>query len=179
MLPKSRQEELRYDAMLRGLWVVCALTLASFILVFVAQFGLRFYLKFEAGSIKSEIKELQVQVGKQQNSEVKNKIKELNNLIGDYNNLSQASPKWSKLVKAVVPLIPENVRLNSLNIDPAAKIISISGVSPTREQVIELYNNVLKDKTEFYNINYPLENVAKPKNVSFHFNFYYQDIVIK
>ena len=60
-------------------------------------------------------------------------------------------------------------------IDPVKKSISINGFSPTRELVIELYNIIRNDTKDFKNINYPLENVALPKDNNFHFVFFIQD----
>jgi Tfp pilus assembly protein PilN len=179
LLPKIQQRELRFEALLRSLWMVFWLTLFSFCLVFMVQFGLRFYLQVQAGSIKEQIAELQTQVAKQEKSDIKTKVNEANNFIADYNSLAAASPKWSKLIKAFAPLVPDNLRINSLTVDPLTKAVNIYGISPTRELVIKLYNNILSDPKEFYNINYPLENVAKPKNISFHFTFFYRDDLIK
>lgn len=179
LLPKNRQEELRYEAMLRSLWTVCVFSLISFVLVFLVQFGLKIYLEFQAGSIKSQIASLENQIAQQRNTNVKDQITAINNLIADFNSLTSSSPKWSKVIKAFVVLPPAGVRINSFSIDPQTKSISIYGLSPTRELVIELYNNILKDTKNFYGINYPLENVAKPKNIAFHFTFFYNEDLIK
>ena len=179
LLPKPRQSELRYEAMLHSLWFVCVLSVLSYVLVFMVQFGVKFYLQFEAGSIKAQITQLQAEAQKQQTSDVKTQVTQVNNLISDYNNLAASSPKWSNLIKAFAPLPPDGVKINSLTIDPVGKSIAINGLSPTRELVIQLYNNILNDKTHFYGINYPLENVAKPTNVAFHFNFYFREDLIK
>jgi hypothetical protein len=58
-------------------------------------------------------------------------------------------------------------------------MVSITGFSPTRELVIQLYNNILQDNKDFYNVNYPFENLGKPTNVNFHFNFYLQSKLLK
>lgn len=179
LLPKPRQEELHFEAMLRSLLTVCVYSAFSFVLVFVIQFAVKFYLQYQTEYIKNEIKVLQGKVAEQQNSNVKVKVNTINNLITDYNNLAETSPKWSKVIKAFIPLVPEQVKIVSFNVDPNTKSVNITGVSPTREKVIDLYNNVLKDNKSFYNINYPLENVAKPTNVNFHFTFLYKDDLLK
>ena len=74
---------------------------------------------------------------------------------------------------------PQGVKINSFNIDPVGKSVTINGISPTRDLVIELYNNILNDSNDFYNINYPLENVVLPVNVDFHFTFFIQDKLLQ
>ena len=103
LLPKSRQHELRYDAMLRGLWVFITMSIFSFALVFLAQLGTKFYLQIEASVFVSEISELQGQVSKRENAELKTKIKTVNDTVSDFNNLVNASPKWSRVMAAFSP----------------------------------------------------------------------------
>ena len=165
--------------MLRSLWVVVMLSLASFLLVFLAQIGARVYLHAQAGVLEKQIADLQEQVKKQENAEVKAQVKTANDLVSDYKNLADFSPKWSRVIKAFVALPPESIRVNSFAIDPVKKSVSISGLSATREEVIQLYKNILADTSNFYGIDYPLENVAKPTNVSFHFTFFIQDELLK
>jgi hypothetical protein len=179
LLPKIRQQEIRYEAMLGALWVIVSLSAASFALVFLAQIAVKVYLQIEAGSIKSQTAQLQSEVDKQQNADVKAQVKAVNDLISDYSNLVASSPKWSKVIKAFAPLPPQGVKINSFNIDPVGKSVTINGISPTRDLVIELYNNILNDSNDFYNINYPLENVVLPVNVDFHFTFFIQDKLLQ
>ncbi|MEK7161650.1 MAG: hypothetical protein AAB729_03085, partial [Patescibacteria group bacterium] len=103
------------------------------------------------------------------------KIKTVNDTVSDFNNLVNASPKWSRVMAAFSPLPPPGTRLNSMVIDSAKKTIVITGNAETREDVIQLYNNILADKDNFYNIDYPFENVAKPNKINFHFSFLIQD----
>jgi hypothetical protein len=175
LLPKSRQSELRYDVTLRSVLMIAGLTVLSYAVVFLLQFGLKFYLKVETESIKKQIAQLQEQVNKQENSDVKAKVKTNNDLVSDYLSLATASPNWARIIKAFSVLPPEGIKVSGMSIDPAKKIINITGSSPTRELVIKLYNNILLDPEEFYGIDYPLENVAQPTNNNFHFTFSVKD----
>ncbi len=179
LLPKPRLHELRYDAMLRGLWFFLTMSIFSFALVFLAQLGTKFYLQMEANVFAAEITELQSQVSKRENADLKTKIKAVNDITADFNSLAGASPRWSKVVAAFVPLPPRGTRINSMAIDGAKKTIAITGNAETREDVIQLYNNILADSDNFYNIDYPFENVAKPTKINFHFNFLIQDKLLR
>lgn len=179
LLPKARQQELRFEAMFSSLLVVFIFSVLSFALVFLAQFGAKFYLAARSQAIASEISQLTSQVNKQENADIKKKIQKINDTISDFNSLASSSPKWSGILKAFAPLPPAGIKINTFNLDPIKKSISINGASPTRELVIALYNSILNDKADFYNIDYPLDNVLNATNINFHFTFYIQDKLLK
>jgi hypothetical protein len=161
------------------MWVITGLTIASFAVVFAAQFSTKLYLEIQAQSIKSQIVQLQGQVNKQENAQVKAQVKGVNDIISDYKNLADASPKWSRVIKAFVKLPPDGVKVSSFSVEAATKQVNIVGTAPTRELVIQLYNNILADTAEFSNINYPLENIASPTNVNYHFTFTVKDSLMQ
>lgn len=179
LLPKLKQQEFHYEILLNGLWTVVTLSFISFALVFLVQIGTKLYLQGQTVDLKNQIAELQGQVNKQQNAEVKAQVKTVNALISDYQNLESASPKWSRVIKAFVVLPPAGVKINTFNADAAKKAVSITGTSPTREAVIALYNNILSDSKDFYNVDYPLENVVDSTDVNFHFTFYIRDALLQ
>ncbi len=179
LLPKSRQQSLRDEALLRSLLKVIWISAAGFAVVVLSQLGVKLYLEDQRITIQNSINQLNFQVNQDQNAALKNQITQINNTIADYKNLSSASPKWSKVLRAFSVLPPAGVVINSLSINFAAKSVTITGVSPTRDLVIQLYNNIVKDSTEFYNVDYPLENVVQPTNNSFHFTFNIRDSLIQ
>ncbi len=179
LLPPARQQLFKQEAIFRTLLWLIGISVFSFILVIACQLGVKFYLQNQARAISQNIETLQNQVKKQENSTTIKQINDFNNFITDYKNLGQAIPKWSKVVKAFAALPPAGVSVNSFSADFTAKTIQISGQSPSRELVIQLYNNILNDDKEFYGIDYPLENVAQPANISYHFTFKVREELLK
>ncbi len=179
LLPKPRQSEIRYEVVFKTLLKVFVVSLISFAAVFMVQLGTKFYLQAENGSMQAQIDELRNQVNKQDNAVIKKKIQALNGEIGDFNTLAGNAPKWSQVIEAFAPLPPAGVRIGSLNVDAPRKMITISGTSPTRELAILLHDIILADEEHFINIDYPLENILKAVDVSFHFTFNFKDTLIK
>ena len=179
LLPKPRQQELSYAAILQSASLVLWISIASFVVVFAAQVGLKFYLQDKATQVAAQIQQLQGQVNKDQNAQIKSQIAQYNNQIADYQNLAAATPKWSQVLKAFAPLPPAGIKIISFNVDASNKSVAITGYSPTRDLVLTLYNNILADKKDFYNIDYPLENLINPTDVSFHYTFFIQDSLLK
>ncbi len=178
LLPKARQQELRYDRIFHGSIKLLTLALLSFVLVFAVQAAARLYLQEEYRATQARIAALRQQVNKDENASLRNEVKSANDIVADYKNLSDQAPRWSKVLKAFSALPPQGIAITSFAADAKTKQVQISGRSPTRDLVIQLYNNILADSKEFKGIDYPLENVSKPANVNFHFTFTIQDSLL-
>jgi len=179
LLPPARQKLLEQEVVFGALLRFMGYSMLGFVLVIGAQFGVKLYLQNQAASIGDNIARLQSQVKKQENATTKEDIANINNYIADYKDLSQGIPKWSKVLKAFALLPPPGVVINSFSPDFDTKTITITGTALTRDAVIQLYNNILADSKEFTGIDYPLENVAAPKNNFFHFTFTVNDSLLK
>jgi cell division protein FtsB len=179
LLPKARQEEFYYQGLLRSLWIYVAISCVTFALVFLAQFGTKLYMQNIKAGVEVKIQQLKLQVSKEENSKIKNEIAQVNNISADYNKLVAEQPKWSKVIMAFAPLPPEGVVIRTFSASLNTKAITIQGFSPTREKVQELYKRILNDTEHFTGINYPLENIAKPTDVNFHFTFTIKDELLK
>ena len=178
LLPQHKQSELYYEDLYRSVTTWVILCSAILVIGILAQIAVWVYLEHKQQSIIEEVGQLQQQIDKSENAEVKQEIREINTLMTDFENLYSAAPQWSKVLKAFVRLVPAGVEISSFTADHKTGSIEISGYSPTREQVIELYNNINADKDHFKNINYPLENVAKPTDIQFNFEFFISDGVL-
>jgi cell division protein FtsL len=178
LLPKRRQQELRYERVFRGLLIVLWLSAASFILVIGVQLAAKIYLQAEVAKVAADIQNLKSQVSKSENEQLKKKITSINNYIADFKNLSTI-PKWSKALIAFSALPPEEVGITAFNLDIKTKAVRIQGFAPTREVVDEFHDSILADTKEFTGVDYPLENVAKAKDNNLHFTFFVKDELVQ
>ncbi|KXK30245.1 MAG: hypothetical protein UZ12_BCD005000602 [Bacteroidetes bacterium OLB12] len=171
LLPKEKQKELGYKRLFGALVVLVWVTAASFLLVVLVQMGEKVYFQGQRSFLESAIEDLKAQAGKEENAAIKAQVKQANDLVADYRSLTSQIPKFSKVVRAFVPLVPKGVNITSMKIDSARKSIDINGFGPTRDLVIDLYDNIAAESELFPNIDYPLENVARPTDINFHFSF--------
>lgn len=179
LLPKSKQRELAHETLFRGIVRFVEVAAITFVLVFLGQFAIWSYLRAAEVSLVGDIEKLKIITDKQDNAELKKEIREINAQIGDFKNLLDGTPAWSKAVRQVVSHIPDDVLINNISASVDEKELEIRGYSPTREKVIEFYNAVRADTENFESINYPLENVAKPTDVSFSFTIVLKDSLLK
>ncbi len=171
LLPKSRQVEFFYSKLFVLVLKLFWITGFAFALVLIGQFGVKIALQSKIKHVEANISELQAFSNLADNAKVKNLLTEKNALILDYKTLSQNIPKNSKVIRAFAPLVPEGVKIKQMKINATSKQIEIYGFALTRELVIKLYDNVVEQSKLFPNIDYPLENVAKPAEINFHFTF--------
>ncbi len=178
LLPKIKQKELIYEEAYHSMVVFIELGLVTLLLVLVAQFGGRFYISQIAHRYDQDIEDLKQVTDKQENAELKKQIQDINAIVGDYNQLATNTPGWSTVLKTFAAHVPDGVKLQTFIADREKLKIDISGISPTREQVIELHRNISGDTEHFEKIDYPLENISRPTNVPFHFTFFLKPHVL-
>lgn len=179
LLPKPKQKELQYEILFHSVFTAVIIGGASLLIVALLEAGLGVYLQRQHSVVSQQIEQTKKLSNKEENAQLKTVIDGINSQLKDYQELSAASPLWSKALRSFADNIPNEVIITTFNADSAKKQIDISGYAPTREQVISLYNRINNDKSHFRDIDYPLENVAKATDVEFHFTFFVQDDVLK
>ncbi len=178
LLPSHKQSELYYEDLYHSVSVAAVLSAAILLLGILAQVGVWFYLDNKEKSVTADVETLKQQIDKTENAQLKQEIKLINNQMNDFESLAKLSPKWSAVLRAFSAQVPSGVKIGSFSAETKTGKIEISGYSPTRELVIELYNNINSDKENFRDIDYPLENVAKPTNVNFNYSFFIKEGIL-
>ncbi|HEX3100071.1 MAG TPA: hypothetical protein VHQ41_03840 [Patescibacteria group bacterium] len=178
LLPKPKQRELAGERVLYGFTVTIIISVVILLLGALVQFGVWAYLNQKVKSSEVQIEQLKRVASKSENAEIKGQIIKVNGVLQDFTTLLNKSPQWSVVLTAFVKDVPNGVRITELDADATKKEVSISGFSPTRDAVIDLYNSINADKDHFININYPLENVTQPTDVKFNFTFNIADGVL-
>ena len=171
LLPKLKQQELGYEKLFYSVAVACVVGAILMVLVVLVQFGVYAYLSRQGNKINSEIEQMKRTANKTENAAMKQKIRSANMQIEDFSALQSKTPQWSNVMAAFLANVPQSVKITSFTADSTKGEITINGYSPTRDLVIDLYNNINTDKEHFKEINYPLENVAQPTDVKFTFTF--------
>lgn len=169
LLPKLKQRELVHERLFYSVAVTATLGVVLLLLSVLVQVGVWTYLDRSIGMMDTQIEELKVLANKSENAVVKKDILLVNAQLDDFTKLSSQTPKWSSVISKFIQHVPEGVKITQFTTDLKTNDITISGYSPTRDLVIDLYNNVNSDKDNFKSIDYPLENVTQPIDVRFSF----------
>lgn len=176
-VPEDRQ--LLKFLILRRLGLRVVLIGFMFVLTAIALSGVSvwYVLRVQKQAL-AEISELQKKENVSDYGKVRDEIKEINNFIGDTSTIFERVPKFSRATDAIFKVLPSDISLQSLSFEVSKKQVVITGFSPTRESVLELHRRISTDKQTFAQIDYPLENLARPKNVPFFFTVTFADKII-
>jgi len=170
LLSKESQKTVRFLAFFRlalNVFIVTGVFWASAV---VLAFGSWFFAAGVQKQAEKDLAMLQVQESKSDYAKLRENIQVINNTIVDANTVFAKMPKISKALAAVFAEIPEGVSLQSVNLETTKRQLNITGFSLTRGGILELHKNIVMDKAHFDKIDYPLENLSRPKNVPFHFS---------
>lgn len=178
LLPSKKQTELYYEDLFHSTSIAAALGVVILLLGVVAQIFVMFYLENKETKIGVEIGIYKQQTDKTENAEQKTQIKLINSQMQDFEKLAQSSPQWSKVLLAFGALVPKGVKISNFEADSQTGKVKVIGFSPTRDSVIEFYNNINADKDHFKDVDYPLENVSKPTDILFNYSFTIQEGVL-
>lgn len=161
-LPPEEKNKILLEKRIRSVCII--FILFSVYLIFLMMFLLptMYYLNKEAEKLEDET------------SPAKQTVEILKSLNGFYagkfyfagiiEKISGVFPSGTYLTNlAIVPTVDEENKIADFN-------ISAMGFSPSREKLIELKENVQKERG-FKNVNFLMENWTKPNNVDFSFSF--------
>lgn len=175
LLPKSEQKLIHQEKIYASIKTFMFWSFFMYIIVAFALVGGKYYVQYAASNLDADIAQQKAIIGKQDNVNLKKEIDNYNAIVTDYNQLTKNFPTWSKVVKAFADLVPPEIYLTNFSANTKTGKIDIIGVGGTREAVLELRDNILASP-EFRNIDLPFENLAKAKNVSFHYTFYVKEV---
>lgn len=171
LLPKDQQRELGLRSWYRALVRFYILAMTTFGVVALLFAGTWWYLRLAEQNLVHEAENLRARSTTQETTDLKKQIKTINNQIEDYNNLTAALPRWSVLLRQFATLVPAGVQIQNFGVDSTKRQVIVGGFAATREQVIQLHDNIAADDVHFSNIDYPLDNISKPRNVGFRYSF--------
>lgn len=89
------------------------------------------------------------------------------NDIDRMGRLQQGQLRVYAVVKDLVGIVPDTIRLTGLTVDMTSRKIVFSGVAPTRSQLISLKEKLQKESSKYGDINFPLANLLRETDIPF------------
>lgn len=97
------------------------------------------------------------------------KIREINTQINSVEKIQAESKSWTNMLLAITELMGEQIKLNQLKLDSVNNTISFTGRSASREDLIQLKNQ-LEQSPNFSEVNFPIKNLFEKENINFEIN---------
>lgn len=102
---------------------------------------------------------------------LRQQMESLNLDLRNFLVLSAAEVYWSNALKELASVMPADITLDHLKLDEKSQKIEIDGHAATRNSVLVLRENILASPY-FRNINFPLANLEKEKDLNWKYSFY-------
>lgn len=168
LLPPGRKEIFRWrqyikKVILNGIGIIFLLICFS-----VPLFAINIYLQGEINVLNTQIDSYEKTESVHQLNSMEKSFKQINNALVKINKISEEQISWIDVFEKITTIIPPNIQIFSLQIDPDGGFIVV-GNAKTREDVLE-FGKRLKNSSDFSNIQTPLDNLIKSDDVDFKFS---------
>lgn len=173
LLPPSEQRQIALAAtnaeVVRfGAWLVASIAILA-VLLLAAMAVLQARLRVTADAVAGARTQLQ----ELEQSALRDEVDTLNRDLKNYQVLSGFGGGISESLRELGRIIPPDVTLDSVAVDPVAKRVEISGRSGIRTSSLQFRQNILQSEF-FYGVNFPLKNLEKASETTWSYRFYFR-----
>jgi len=146
---------------------------SMFLLVIVALASFLTLLNFKYFIFERGINEEQAKVVQTESIKtIQKRVKELNDDLSLIKKIQDTKSDLYGILDKVNEELFGGVKIYTLEIDKESKLISVTGNSLLRENLVAI-RNIIKSNPHYKEIDFPLSNLANPRNINFRFSFIY------
>lgn len=103
---------------------------------------------------------------------VQKRVKELNEELLVIKKIQDTKSDLYGVLDKVNEELFSGVKIYTLEIDKESKLIRVTGNSSLRENLV-IIRNILKNDSHYKEVDFPLSNLANPRDINFRFSFTY------
>lgn len=97
-------------------------------------------------------------------------VENLNKDIRDLNTIQEDYVVWSNVITEIAQLVPPGNRIDELRIDTNGNTFKLSGFSSTRNNLLQLEENLEESDLIGKDFKSPLSNLLSPRDIEFEFS---------
>lgn len=105
-------------------------------------------------------------------------VSRVNRRIKSAKEIQSRSSNWIGVFDAISHNLPRNIYIESLEIQKQKNRISMQGMALTRQSLVYLKEN-LENSSKLTDMEFPLENILKKRNIHFDINFKFRSSKVK
>lgn len=173
LLPIRQRKRIKLEILYQNI-IFSGLILILLILVLILFLGaFLVFLNFKYQDIEKKIVIEQSWVIQTETIKgMERKIRELNTDLLDLKNMQGKTSNIYQVLDSISQNLVKSVEIHTIEIDGELSKVTIAGYSSTRENLSAI-KQILETSSEYKNINFPLSNLATPKDINFQFDFIY------
>lgn len=103
---------------------------------------------------------------------IQKRVKELNEDLSSVKKIQDTKSNLYGVLDKVNEELFGGVKVYTLEVNDESKLISVTGYSPFRENLVAI-RNILKNNPYYKEVNFPFSNLANPRDINFRFSFTY------
>ena len=174
LLPPLEKKRILWKKREKKILSVWILALLFLVFLGMGMFSINIYLAEKTSALKKEIRSKEGFLGQSQMAEVRQNISKTNKILNKLELFYREKIYFFDIFVDISQVMPKEIYLSSLSAVPdreeGAVKVSLSGFSPTRDDLFVLKTNI-ESKTEFQNVSFPPSNWVKPADIDFFANF--------
>jgi hypothetical protein len=144
-----------------------------FLLMVVAMASFLTLLNFKYSAFEKSINEEQTKVIQTDSIKtIQKRVKELNEDLSAIKKIQDTKSDFYGILDKVNEELFGGVKVYSLEIDRETRMVSVTGNALLRESLVAI-RNILKNNPHYKEMDFPLANLANPRNINFRFTFTY------
>lgn len=148
-----------------GIWLGISLVALS-VLLFATKIFLNKQLERSAEQLATETETLL----KLEATSARKEVEALNLDLENFKILDSRAEKWSRVLIELARRLPPDMTLDSITIDRSSLRVEVAGRADTRISVLRFRETLIASEY-FANVNFPLGNLKRSRNVPWQYRF--------
>jgi len=178
LLPPGQKKRIKILILYRDIISSGLILFLMFLLLIIFLGGSLTFLNMQYLTFEKDINDQQSRVIQTETSKtiplktIQDKIKELNDGILAIKKIEDAKSNLYDVLDRINEEIFQGVKIYSLQAENDSKLITVSGYSSSRENLVAI-RKILNSDSHYKEVDFPLSNLANPTNINFRFSFTY------
>lgn len=178
LLPPEQQKNIRLarvnsQVLSFVIWLI--LSILIFATVLFASF---LVLRQRLESLQGEIAEQTKTLEELKETSVRKEVEIFSSNLKNFDVLQKSQDGWSRVLEEIARGLPADMTIDTMSINRADRKVELSGRGGSRNSVLQ-YRKTLIASANFVNLNFPLANLEKSKDLSWKYRFYVKPEFLK
>ncbi|MDP3993832.1 MAG: hypothetical protein Q8P75_02520 [bacterium] len=178
LLPPEEQKHIRLEGLNYAVASFGVRVLLSFVFFIAFIFGAQIILNQEIDDLNEQVAARSRELQNIKQPAVQKEIEALNRNLDNLQALLPSGEDWTPILVEFARLLPADLTVDSILITREDGKIEVAGHGDTRESALKLRDNLLESRY-FKDVNFPLSNLEKARNVDWKYRFYYNPEKLK
>ncbi len=173
LLPPLEKKKILERKRLKKTVLILLLFFLFLVFLIIGLLSIDIYIVQKTSGIRERIQSEEGVLGQSELEKVRRKVSATNKLVNQLKSFYQNKVYFLDIFRDVAGVMPEEIYLTNISLildkEKGVVDVSLSGFSPTRNDLFELKSNI-ESEGKFQNSSFPAPNWVKPEDINFFVN---------